>query len=430
MSLISPVSSPASSPFDESSDPRLAPYRAALSRLARSGLLRHPLCADRRKGSLLDELGVPGIDFTANDYLGLSSSPSCRQAAADATVWGCGATSSKAVSGDFPLSRDLESTLAGWVETADAVLFPSGYQANVGVLSALALPGTLIFSDSDNHASIIDGCRLSGQTVQIYPHLDVAALEARLTKSPADAPKIIVTDALFSMDGSVAPLEALGRLAASHGALLVVDEAHSLGVLGPCGRGLSAESGVAPDVLVGTFSKALGSHGAAALTGLTLGRWLRQRSRSLIYSTALPPPSVGATLAAISLARGQQGAALRRRLARWDQLLRNRLLEAEIHPPPSAAGSPIVSLPFRGEQTASELQARLRERGLHVWAFRPPTVAVDTSLLRVCLSAAHSEGELHKLSDALVPLLCAQRSFLLPPSLLRGPSRPPAESNP
>jgi 8-amino-7-oxononanoate synthase len=350
-------------------------------------------------------------------------------AAAEATVWGSGATASKVVSGDFPLAKELESAMVDWVGASDAVLFPTGYQANVGVLSALALPGTIIFSDADNHASIIDGCRLSRQSVRVYPHLDVSALETFLARSPADTPKIIVTDALFSMDGSVAPLGSLSRLASIHGALLVVDEAHSLGVLGPGGRGLCADAGITPDVLVATFSKALGSQGAAALTGLTLGRWLRQRARSLIYSTALPPPSVGASLAALSVARGEQGASLRRRLAGCSRLLRSRLREAGIHPPPSARGSPIVSLPFRGEGTATALQVRLRERGLQVWAFRPPTVAADTSLLRVCLSASHSEADIHQLADALVPLLSSQRSVLLSSSTGQAPSRPPTEAS-
>ncbi len=385
-----------------SPSPRAA-YKAQLESLRSRGLYRHPLHPDRRGPPFLEHEGVRLIDFTSNDYLGLSFHPACILATCQAVrTRGCGAASSKAVTGNTALHGDVEQRLSRWLNCERAQLFASGYQANVGVLTALGDAETLIFSDERNHASIVDGCRLSAAEVQVYPHRDVTWLRSALQKA-GDRRCLVVTDALFSMNGNLAPLAELHGLCQEHGALLVVDEAHSVGMLGPQGQGLCAAEGIEADVRVVTFSKSLGSHGAAACSDAALSEVFLQRARSLIYSTALPPPSLGATLAALRLAEGAEGERLRSRVLSHATLLRDRLEHGDLTP--TGQGSPIVSLSFSDEQAASRIHEDLMRQGLLVWPFRPPTVPDGTSLLRMSITADHTSQQVELLASTLHRLI-------------------------
>ena len=232
------------------------------------------------------------VSFCSNDYLGLSCHPALASAAADAIERsGFGASASRLVSGDFSEHRDLETALSDFLDMEAVLLFPTGYQTNLGVLTALAGPGDILLCDHANHASILDASRLSRARPAYYKHLDLAHLEKKLlTLAPSSRRIFIVTESLFGMDGDIAPLADLSILARKHGASLIVDEAHALGVQGPGGRGLCREAGVIPSVLIGTLGKAFGAAGGFAAGSAILRRYLVNRSRTFIYTTAIPPP--------------------------------------------------------------------------------------------------------------------------------------------
>ena len=235
------------------------------------------------------------LSFCSNDYLGLASHPALATAAAAAAARdGFGASASRLVSGDLPAHRTLERALAAFLDRPAALTFPSGYQTNVGVLTALAGRDDLIVSDAFNHASQVDGCRLSRARVAIYSHGDARAARRLLAAGSRFRRRLLVTESLFSMDGDAAPLAALAEVAAATDSILIVDEAHALGVLGPGGRGLCASSGIVPDVLVGTLGKAIGSAGGFASGASALRDLLVNRARTFIFTTALPPPAAAA----------------------------------------------------------------------------------------------------------------------------------------
>jgi 8-amino-7-oxononanoate synthase len=349
--------------------------------------------ADRTHPSLD---GRPLLSFCSNDYLGLADHPALEAAAAAAAARsGFGAGAARLVSGDLPEHRHLEEALASFVGAQAALLFPTGYQANIGVLTALAGREDLIVSDAANHASLIDGCRLSRAQVAIYPHRDAPAARALL----ADAGRrhrrrFLVTESLFSMDGDVAPLAELARAARDYDAALVVDEAHALGVMGPAGTGLCRASDVTPDVLVGTLGKALASHGGFAAGTRDLRAILLNRARTFIFTTASPAPVAAAAAAALEIARGPEGSA--RRAALDDRI---RSLRAALRMP--SEGGPIVPLVLGPDRAALEASARLRDLGLFVQAIRPPTVPEGTARLRITLSAAHTPADVDALIAAL-----------------------------
>lgn len=377
---------------------RLSTYESGLLALQHRQERRRLVRVDSRRAGEIQLAGRWLPNFTSNDYLGLACHPSCCLAAC-ATIQelGVGSGSSLIVTGRLPPNERLELLLEQWVSMPRAVLFPSGYQANVGLVSALASPGDTVFSDEHNHASIVDGCRLSGARVVIFPHLDLDRLAATIPGTTGR--RFIVTDTLFSMDGSLAPVAPLERLARQHNALLLVDEAHAIGILGPQGQGLCAAAGVRPDGIVGTFSKALGSHGAFVASEEVLAEWLVNRARSLIYTTALPPPVLAATLAALEIVRSPEGERLRARVLGLADVLRHRLIQAG-HPV-DGLGTPIVSLRFLDDRAVRVAQ-RVREAGFLIWAFRPPTVPPGFSRLRISLSAAHQESHVERLGDALL----------------------------
>ncbi|RKI38208.1 8-amino-7-oxononanoate synthase [Corallococcus sp. AB004] len=331
------------------------------------------------------------VNFSSNDYLGLAASPAVRAAAASALErYGVGTGASRLVVGDMVPHQRLEARLARF-ERAEAVrLFNSGYAANTGILPALVGPGDAVFSDVLNHASLVDGCRLSRARVVVYPHSDVAALTRALAETPARR-KLVVTDSVFSMDGDVAPLRELVVACEAHGAALMVDEAHATGVLGARGAGLCEALGVEDrvDLRMGTLSKALGGLGAYVATSRAVADLLVSRARPFVYSTALPAALCAAAECAVDLV--EHDPAPRERLwghiHRFTDGLRALGLPAE---PRSAIFPVILGEPSRALDAAK----RLREAGLLVKAIRPPTVPDGTSRLRFCLSAAHTTGHI------------------------------------
>jgi len=386
--------------------------RAELSRVVDDGRWRSPRVFDAKGPAGVLE-GRPVVSFASNDYLGLSAHPAVVAAAHEALdAWGAGAGASRLVTGSRPIHSELESVLAEWKGTEAAVCFPTGFAANLGVLTVLGGPGVRVLSDELNHASIIDGCRLSRTALTVYRHRDMGHV-AELLSAGADPtgagpppPTIVVTDSVFSMDGDAAPLEELLSLTRRHGALLVLDEAHA--VLGPhlpaagrdgAGAGggdQGAQGGTV--VRVGTLSKTLGSLGGFVAASRDVVDLLVNRARPYIFSTAPTPPDAAAALAALRVLRSAEGDALTGRLAS----LIDRLSEAGLVPP--AHPSPIVPVVLGSEQAALEASASLLEEGLWVPAIRPPTVAVGTSRLRVTLSAAHSDDDVTRLLHALARL--------------------------
>jgi 8-amino-7-oxononanoate synthase len=344
------------------------------------------------------------LAFCSNDYLGLASHPALAVAAADAAVRdGSGASASRLVVGDLPAHRRLESALAAYLDRPAALTFPSGYQANIGVLTALAGRDDLIVSDALNHASLVDGCRLSRARVAIYPHGDARAARRLLAAGARYRRRLLVTESLFSMDGDAAPLALLAEAAADTDTVLVVDEAHAFGVLGPGGRGLCAAAGVAPDVLIATLGKAVGAAGGFVAGSAPLRDLLVNRARTFIFTTALPPPVAAAAEAGLHLIAGPEGDSRRALLAERRQALGQALVS--LRAVPALPVGPIVPVVLGTEARALAAAAALNERGLFIPAIRPPTVPPGASRLRVTLSAAHAPADVARLVAALAEVL-------------------------
>jgi 8-amino-7-oxononanoate synthase len=322
------------------------------------------------------------VSFASNDYLGLAAHPTVRAAAISAIErFGTGAMASRLVVGTRSLHRELEQAIAEWKRTETALVFSSGYAANIGVITTLGAADVTLFSDELNHASIIDGCRLSKARTIVYRHLDLDHLQQQLRQTAGR--KIVVSESVFSMDGDCAPLQALAELCIEHGALLVLDEAHA--VLGPkleCINELQV-------LHVGTLSKTLGALGGFVAGSSRLIELLINRARTFIFTTGLSPADTAAALAALRICESDEGDRLRARL---------RLLIDMLQPNHSSAIVPIIL----GEDSAAlDAAAQLKERGIYVPAIRPPTVPKGTSRLRVALSAAHTEISVQLLRDAL-----------------------------
>jgi 8-amino-7-oxononanoate synthase len=359
-----------------------------LEAVRRSGRWRAP--------RTLDALGPRGrlaggggdlVSFASNDYLGLSAHPKVVEAAHRALDrWGAGSGASRLVTGSRPVHDELESRLARWKSTEAAVCLPTGFAANLAVLTCFGTPGAQVFSDELNHASIVDGCRLSRAEVTVYPHRDMEQLDKLL--EAGEGPSIVVTDSVFSMDGDVAPLPELCSLCREHDALLVLDEAHA--VLGP---DLSTDDRDATTVLrVGTLSKTLGSLGGFVAGPRPAVDLLVNCARPYIFSTALSPADAAAALAALEVVRTEEGEGLRRRLL---DLLR-RLSPG--HP------TPILPVVLGSEEAAVSASKALLDQGIWVPAIRPPSVPPGTSRLRVTLSAIHRDEEVERLAVALAEL--------------------------
>lgn len=343
------------------------------------------------------------LSFSSNDYLGLASHPALVAAAQECLgSAGVGASASRLVSGDRPEHRQLEAQLAAFAEAEACLLFPTGYQANLGVITALAGQDDLIVSDALNHASLIDGCRLSRAYVKVYEHAGLEAADTALASlhAPSGKPfrrKILVTESVFSMDGDIAPLAGLSSLCLKHNAVLVVDEAHAIGALGPRGRGLSAGLPTCPEVRIGTLGKAFGTAGGFVLGSKVLREYLVNRARTFIYTTATPPSVAAATLAALEIIRSSEGDERRDRLAE-----RTQQLHQALHL--SRAATPITPLVVGSDKAALEASTHLLSQGIYIQAIRPPTVPEGTSRLRITLSAAHEAADIEQLARACAAL--------------------------
>ncbi len=330
--------------------------------------------------------GRPVVSFASNDYLGLAAHPAVRAAAADAArTHGVGAGASRLVVGARPAHRALEAALASWKGTEAALLLPTGYAANLGVLTSLADADTVIYSDALNHASIVDGTRLARAQVEIVPHADLDALARALAAHPPDRGALVVTDTVFSMDGDVADAATLAALCRDAGALLVLDEAHA--VLGP---ELPEALRRAPDIVrVGTLSKTLGAIGGFVAASSQIVDLLVNTARPFIFTTAPSLPDTAAAHAALDIVRSDEGTALVERLrAAVDRFVPG-------HP------SPILPVVIGDERDALAAAQALLDQGCLVPAIRPPTVAAGTSRLRIALSAAHTDDQLAQLHNAL-----------------------------
>ena len=382
-------------------DPPLIFQRLAdqLAELERRGLRRRRLVRQGPQGPSIVVDGQECLAFCSNDYLGLANHPRIVEAAIEAASrYGVGEGASHLLSGHSAVHERLEAKLAEFMQMPRALLFSTGYQANIGAVTALAGPEDAIFSDALNHASLIDGVRLSRARVVRCPHADLGFLSGALAESDART-KLIVTDGVFSMDGDIAPLPALLDLCERHDAWLLVDDAHGFGVIGPEGRGSPAHFGLRSPrlVYVGTLGKAAGVAGAFVAGAVEVVETLLQRARTYVYTTAAPAMLAAAVEASLQLIREDQWR--RERLRKLIAVLREELRESESKLAPSE--TPIQPLVLGGNGQAVRASTALRDRGIFVPAIRPPTVPEGTARLRISLSAAHSEQEVLRLAAAL-----------------------------
>ncbi len=398
-----------------------------LEELEQLGLGRRLRLVSGPQGPTVLLNGQPVLLLCSNNYLGLADHPRVREAAAEAAMrWGAGAGASRLVSGTMTVHRRLEERLAAFKRSEACLLFGSGYLANIGVIGALAGRGDTVFSDERNHASIVDGCRLSRAEVIVYRHLDAEHLAwslrrhgdatARAIRRRGEGRRLIVTDSVFSMDGDVAPLQEIVELAQAHGARVMVDEAHATGALGPGGRGAVAEAGLEGevDVIVGTLGKALGSYGAYVCADAEMVRYLINTARSLIFSTAPGPPAIAGALAALELLEERPHRV--QRLRANARVLRRALAaegfsvaEEEMH---------IIPLIVGDERAAMRLCQEAIGRGVFAQAIRPPTVATGTSRLRLATMASHTAADLCMAASVLGD---AARELGLDPVAIGGP---------
>ena len=346
--------------------------------------------------------GREAINFSSNNYLGLAAHPEVIQGMVRYTqLYGAGSTASRLIAGNTEAHRELESAVARWKGTEAAVLFGSGYQANVGILSSLVESADLVISDELNHASIIDGCRLSRARVEIYPHLDMNRLED-LLRLGGFRRKLVVTESVFSMDGDQAPLNEIAGLCTRWGALLMVDEAHASGLFGPQGQGLAAEHDVVPEIQMGTLSKAIGASGAYVAGTKALIDLLINKARSLVYSTAPPPGVMGAALAALRIITSEEGSArrgfLRKNVKNFQDLLSSRLNSY-------FRGSHIVPVLIGDSGRTMTVGNECLDRGVFVQGIRFPTVPEGTARLRFTLMSDHLEEDLERAVAVLQDVL-------------------------
>jgi 8-amino-7-oxononanoate synthase len=366
-----------------------------------AGDLRSLRTFERDGAYVVTDDGRRLLNLSSNDYLGLASHPGVALAAARATARGTGATASRLIVGTDRAYGELEEKLAAFQGSEAALVFGSGYLANVGAISSLVGPGDAVVSDELNHASIIDGCRLSRATIHRYRHRDLDDLEDALQRAERQGARrmLIVTETVFSMNGDVAPLAEIVELKERYGAALLVDEAHADGVFGPHGEGIAHELGVADrlDVHVGTFGKAFGAYGAYVAGTRPLIDYLVNAGRTFVFATALPPPVTGAVDAALDIVR--DGAALREDLHAKAARFRARLEAYGLDTCGSA--TQIVPVVVGESNAALEVARTLETAGVLGVAIRPPTVPAGTARIRFSVSVLHTESELDRALDAI-----------------------------
>lgn len=369
-----------------------------LERIRTAGLERSLKTVSSPQGPVVTVDGKECVLLCSNDYLGLAARPEVKAAAKEAIErWGFGSGASRLVSGNMTPHAELEERIRRFKVTESALLFNSGYQANLGLITALSDRSTEIFSDRLNHASIVDACRLSLASIKRYPNRDVDSLERLLRKSAARH-KLIVTDGVFSMDGSIAPLREIAGLLERYDAMLVVDDAHATGVLGANGRGTTEHLGVDHPSIVqmGTLGKALGSFGAYVAGSGPLIKLLVSKARPFIYTTALPPSVAAASIAAIDIVEKEPG--LRERL--WENV---GFFKENLPKGVDTLDSPtqIIPLVIGDAPRTMEISSNLLEKGVFIQGIRPPTVPEKTSRLRVTITATHTRAELEKALEAI-----------------------------
>ena len=366
-----------------------------LEQIRGRGLYRSTRVISSRQGPRVEMSGRDVLMLCSNNYLGLADSPALIQASVEATErYGTSSGASRLVSGTMALHELLETEVAAFKRSEAALIFNSGYAANTGIVAALVGRGDVIFSDRLNHASIIDGAQLSSARLVRYPHNDANALEALLKRHRGDGRALIVTDAVFSMDGDIAPLGDLVGLKKAHNALLMVDDAHGSGVLGRGGSGTAELLGVSGDVdiLMGTFGKALGSFGAYAAMSAELRELLINRARSFIFSTSLPPAVLGASLAALKIVRSSEGKILRENLRSNAGCFRTLLTDAGFQLPEGS--TQIIPVLTGQADTTMRFSGMLLEEGIFAQGIRPPTVPAGACRLRCTVMATHSRQDL------------------------------------
>ena len=362
---------------------------AELDKSRAEGLYRSLRTITSAQGPRIVLDGRELLNFSSNDYLGLANDPTLKRAAVAAIEkYGVGAGASRLVCGNLQPYEDLERKLAAFKAREAAIVFGSGYAANVGTITALVGEGDVVILDKLDHASIIDGARQSGATVRVYPHKNLAKLEAILQQGDAFRRKLIVTETVFSMDGDLAPLAEIVALKEKYGAWLMIDEAHATGLYASNRRGIAEAAGVEDqvDITLGTLSKALGCAGGFLVGSQLLIDFLRNRARSLIYSTALPPVVCAAAVAAVDFVMSEDGHRRRDQLWRNVSALKNGLSAVGV---PNESRSPITPIIIGEESAAVEVSRQLQERGIFVPAIRFPTVPKGKARLRVTVTAAH-----------------------------------------
>ena len=383
-------------------------FAEELASLEERGLLRDLTALPETGGEILVN-GKKVLNFSSNDYLGLARDQRLKDAAIKAVDrFGCGATASRLLTGDLTLHEELETDLAGMMGTEAALVFGSGFLTNLGVLSTLAGAGDIVFSDRLNHASLIDGIRLSRARCERYRHKDMAHLEELLSKKgeaaglssmAVNGKRIIVSESVFSMDGDIAPMEELSRLARQYRAMLIIDEAHAIGVFGLYGGGVSRISGsnALPDVTIGTMSKALGGYGGFVACSMPVRKLLINKARSFIYTTGLPPACLGSAREAVRIviSEPELGKSLLKKAQRFHSLLtRHGLKMTEFE-------SQILPIIVGDNKTVIRLSGRLWEKGLLVKPIRPPTVPSGTARVRLSLTLSMTDADLEKAAGAI-----------------------------
>jgi 8-amino-7-oxononanoate synthase len=390
-------------------------FAQQLEALRARSLDRHLREIGGAQGPIVDLVGKRLINFSSNDYLGLANDPRLREAGlAGIAEFGIGAGASRLISGTQSPHLRLETALAKWKGTQAALSFSSGYAAAVGTVPALVAKGDVLLLDKLCHASLIDGARLSGAILRVFPHNDLGKLESHLEwaqREHAGKRILIVTESVFSMDGDLAPLRELLELKKRFHALLLLDEAHAIGVIGPNGRGLAAAEDLNKDVDVqmGTLSKALGVSGGYICGSRSLIEWLINRARSFIYSTAPPPALAAAALAAVDFLASPDGEERRLLLRQRIKLLQELLPVRAAAPNRSGktadhAGSAIFPWIVGREQAAIDLAHALQKEGFLVPAIRYPTVAKGSARLRITVTAVHTEEQIRSLCEAIARL--------------------------
>lgn len=375
-----------------------------LNKLEEQSLFRVMKTVDSAQGKHLYVNGTEFLSFCSNNYLDISNHKDVKDAVIESvTNYGWGAGASRLVSGNMTLHQQLEQEISLFKNSEASIVFPTGYMTNVGTISSLVTKGDLVISDKLNHASIIDGCKLSQAKLRVYPHKDMEKLEKLLKTSSDFKRKLIVTDSVFSMDGDIAPLSDIISLAKEYNAMTMVDEAHATGIFGKNRRGVLEEMGLEgeADVVMGTLSKAVGSMGGFVCGGSHLIDFLRNKAKSFIYTTALPPAVCAASIAGLRIIAENPG--LTETLWSNIRYIRKRLSVHDVNM--SDSNGPIIPIIIGEAEKTNRISKVLLDKRLLIPAIRPPTVPRGSSRLRVTIMSSHSKHDIDRLVDTLLDLL-------------------------